>query len=576
MINSASAAVDQQVNIMKQVKTIALRATDDTYNDTDRETLQKEIGQLLDESEDIANTQYNGISLLNQRELSKVTKWFDADAPYRTNINNTPVLKQAASSDYDVPAGVYRDINASTALYDPNTPIAGSNLQGMPKDGDWVWDKTANAPAQIFFDSLDNSYHIGSTTGALVEIAGLANPPGSTPPTADNVAAVELQQLIGMPNVGDYVSNTPNYPAYNNNKGYEVKQDIFTNSLAYWDTSNGSLYITEMDLSGLAGSIANIPQDLNGLGFSFDCSGCDQFVTIMFDASASDTKRYEGRTGSPPPLCYVVGVSNVTATPSLEASLGETIFNGINAATINTKGNSLPSSADTTTTITSDHNIQLTYHAATGKFSITKDGPSITMMNGLMGEMKETDGYKPEQSLHLQTADKGSQNTKITLPNTTLRALFPNAKDDWDIYPEDKDYPNPWPGGYENLSEAEKRQKWKDEVWQYPSRNVNLDMKSCVTTREKANEFLDNVDQAIKYLLNANTTLGAQSSRLDYTKDNLVVMHETATNSESVIRDADMAKTMVEYVKHNILSQASQSMLAQANQIPQGVLSLLQ
>ena len=579
MIDTASAAVDQQVNLMKQVKTIALRATDDTYNDTDRETLQKEISQLLDESEDIANTQYNGISLLNRRELSRVVKWFDADAPYRVNINNRPVINQAASSDYKVPAGIYRDIDASTVLYDPNTPIAGSDLTAMPSNSRWVWDKTANAPAQIVFDSSDKSYHIGSKTGALVEIAGLANPPGSTAATATNVAVVELQQLTGLPNVGDYVSNTSNYPAYTDgqgNKGYEVKQDIFTGSLSYFDTSRTSSYITELNLSGLAGAVANVPQDLDGLGFSLNCGGCDQFVTIMFDASTSDTKRYEGSTGSPPPLCYVIGVSNVTTTPSLEASLGEAIFNGINAATLDKKGKSLPSTTDTKTTITSKHDIQLTYYAATGKIALTKTGPSITLMNGLMGEMKETDGYKPEQGLYLQTADKGSQHTKITLPNTTLKALFPNAKDGWDIYPEEEDYPTSWPSGYETLSEAEKRQKWKDEVWQYPSRNVNLDMKSCVTTREKANEFLDNVDQAIKYLLNANTTLGAQSSRLDYTKDNLVVMHETATNSESVIRDADMARTMMEYAKYNILSQASQSMLAQANQSPQGVLSLLQ
>lgn len=87
---------------------------------------------------------------------------------------------------------------------------------------------------------------------------------------------------------------------------------------------------------------------------------------------------------------------------------------------------------------------------------------------------------------------------------------------------------------------------------------------------------MDNVDQAIKYLLNANTTLGAQSNKLDFTQENIVTMHENTTSAESVIRDADMAKTMMSYAKYNILSQGSQSMLAQANQTPQSVLSLLQ
>lgn len=573
MIDTASAAVDQQVNIMKQVKTVALRATDDTYTDKDRENLQKEVGQLLDQSEDIANTRFNGIELLNQRSLSKITKWFDADAPYRTNPNNTPVLKQAANSNYNVPHGVYVDITANTALYDPNTSQAGSVLTSMPSNGAWVWDNAANSVAQVFHDTNDDSWHLGSLTGALIEIAGVANPPSSTPAANTNVSTAELKKLQGLPNIGDKVSTSASYPAQNR---FDVMTDIYTNQLSYWDTSRSSNYITEMDLSALAGSITNVPQDLNGLGFSFNCGACDQFVTIMFDSNASDTKRYEGTTGNPPPLCYVVGVSNVTTTPSLEASLGEAIFNGISAATKYNGGSSLPSTKDESVGIASAHSITLKYYAATGKFSISKSGPPITMMNGLMGEMRETDSYKPEQKLYLQTADKASQNTRIVLPNTTLSMLFPDSKQNWDIFPSEDDYPKEWPKGYDTLSEAQKREKWKDEVWQYPKETVRLDTSTCVSSREKANVFLDNVDQAIKYLLNANTTLGAQSNRLDFTQENIVTMHENTTSAESVIRDADMAKTMMDYAKYNILSQGSQSMLAQANQTPQSVLSLLQ
>lgn len=573
MIDTASAAVDQQVNIMKQVKTVALRATDDTYTDKDRENLQKEVGQLLDQSEDIANTRFNGIELLNQRSISKITKWFDADAPYRTNPNNTPVLKQAANSNYDVPNGVYVDIGANTSLYDPNSKQAGSALTSMPSNGAWVWDNAANDVAQVFHDTNDDSWHLGSLTGTLIEIAGVANPAGGTPATNTNVSAAELKKLQSLPNIGDKVSTSAAYPAQNS---FDVMTDIYTNQLSYWDTSRSTDYITEMDLSALAGSIANVPQDLDGLGFSFNCGACDQFVTVMFDANASDTKRYEGTTGNPPPLCYVVGVSNVTTAPSMEASLGEAIFNGISAVTQYNGGAALPSANDEAVGIASAHNITLKYYAATGKFSITKSGPPITMMNGLMGEMRETDSYKPEQKLYLQTADKASQNTRIVLPNTTLSMLFPDSKQNWDIFPSEDDYPKEWPKGYDTLSDAQKREKWKDEVWQYPKETVALDTSTCVSSRERANVFLDNVDQAIKYLLNANTTLGAQSNKLDFTQENIVTMHENTTSAESVIRDADMAKTMMNYAKYNILSQGSQSMLAQANQTPQSVLSLLQ
>lgn len=573
MIDTASDAVDQQVNIMKQVKTVALRATDDTYTDKDRENLQKEVGQLLDQSEDIANTRFNGIELLNQRSISKITKWFDSAAPYRTNPNNTPVLKQAANDKFEVDGGVYVDIDANTALYDPNSKQAGSALTSMPSNGAWVWDNAANDVVQVFHDTNDDSWHLGSLTGTLIEIAGVANPAGGTPATNTNVSAAELKRLTALPSIGDKVSPSAAYPAQDS---FDVMTDIFTNKLSYKDTKRSSDYITEMDLSALAGSIANVPQDLDGLGFSFNCGACDQFVTVMFDANASDTKRYEGTTGNPPPLCYVVGVSNVTTAPSLEASLGETIFNGISAVTQYNGGASLPSANDESVGIADRHNIALNYYAATGKFSITKSGPPITLMNGLRGEMKETDSYKPEQKLYLQTADKASQNTGIVLPNTTLSMLFPDSKQNWDIFPSEEDYPKEWPKGYDTLSDAQKREKWKEEVWQYPKETVALDTSTCVSSRERANVFLDNVDQAIKYLLNANTTLGAQSNRLDFTQENIVTMHENTTSAESVIRDADMAKTMMNYAKCNILAQGSQSMLAQANQTPQSVLSLLQ
>ena len=70
--------------------------------------------------------------------------------------------------------------------------------------------------------------------------------------------------------------------------------------------------------------------------------------------------------------------------------------------------------------------------------------------------------------------------------------------------------------------------------------------------------------------------MGAYLQRLEYTDANVTTMGENVQNSESTIRDADMAKEMTDYTKFNILTQASQSMLAQANQSSGAVLSLLQ
>lgn len=84
------------------------------------------------------------------------------------------------------------------------------------------------------------------------------------------------------------------------------------------------------------------------------------------------------------------------------------------------------------------------------------------------------------------------------------------------------------------------------------------------------------IDKALEYALDNQTRIGAYMSRLEETEENLVTAHENTTASESTIRDADMAKEMAAYTKANILQQASQSMLAQANQTASSVLSLLQ
>ena len=96
-----------------------------------------------------------------------------------------------------------------------------------------------------------------------------------------------------------------------------------------------------------------------------------------------------------------------------------------------------------------------------------------------------------------------------------------------------------------------------------------------VSTQAKANAAINVLDNAVQKALDQQTTIGAVESRLDYTATNLTTASENVQSSESTIRDADMAKEMTEYTKNNVLLQAAQSMLAQANQNSSSVLSLL-
>jgi len=97
-----------------------------------------------------------------------------------------------------------------------------------------------------------------------------------------------------------------------------------------------------------------------------------------------------------------------------------------------------------------------------------------------------------------------------------------------------------------------------------------------LSTQSGAQAALVTLDESIKLVSEQRAGLGALQNRLEHTVNNLGVTSENLTAAESRIRDVDMAKEMMEYTKNNILTQAAQAMLAQANQQPQGVLQLLQ
>jgi flagellin len=106
-----------------------------------------------------------------------------------------------------------------------------------------------------------------------------------------------------------------------------------------------------------------------------------------------------------------------------------------------------------------------------------------------------------------------------------------------------------------------------------------IDIGSATTVASADTAFaaltLDNIDEAIKNVSNARSTFGAVQNRLEHRLNNLSTYQENLVASESRIRDVDMAAEMVNFTKLGILQQAGTSMLAQANQSPQSVLSLL-
>lgn len=108
------------------------------------------------------------------------------------------------------------------------------------------------------------------------------------------------------------------------------------------------------------------------------------------------------------------------------------------------------------------------------------------------------------------------------------------------------------------------------------SRANGLNTKNLsLATAKDANTAIDKIDNAINKVSMVRATFGATQNRLEHKIENLTTTNENLTEAESGIRDTDMASEMLNYTKYNILQQAAQSMLAQANQQPQSILQLL-
>lgn len=167
--------------------------------------------------------------------------------------------------------------------------------------------------------------------------------------------------------------------------------------------------------------------------------------------------------------------------------------------------------------------------------SITdRDGKINKNANAILDNFNETvraENPSPDNSIVLQTGTKANQAIKIGLTDMRSTALGLTATD----------------GSKLNIS-----------------------------TQARANAAINVVETALQKALNQQTEIGSVEMRLGFTSSNITVSKENTQSSESVIRDTDMAAEMAEYTRNNVLEQASQSMLAQANQNSSSVLSLLQ
>lgn len=214
-----------------------------------------------------------------------------------------------------------------------------------------------------------------------------------------------------------------------------------------------------------------------------------------------------------------------------------------------------------------------TIHLAAGKEYTAQDLEDLLAKAG-MDFTVNLSGATPDEPNTLFATKATSAVTQITMDGTTAGAGLGSEKGLWGT------------AGYDGISSgggitlqigANEGQTMSFNIENMSARSLGVDgNKVDLSNQESAQKATTTIDAAIKKVSQARGRMGAIQNRLEHTIANLDTASENTQTAESRIRDTDMAAEMVEYSKNNILSQAGQSMLAQANQSTQGVLSLLQ
>ena len=253
-------------------------------------------------------------------------------------------------------------------------------------------------------------------------------------------------------------------------------------------------------------------------------------------------------------------------TSEIDDISSQTKFNNMNLL-----DGTLGSSVDATSSILSTTGV--TSAVANGTVGTTydfaDDGTNLTITRDLDGDSSTTDDQK---SVTMNTTADGAQTVSVAdwglnvkLDDTYTAAGLDGANITMNA-----------PTGQLTIQTGASQGETMDiSINAMDSKSLGITSSVTIDTSENASSAITSVDNALQTVSSQRANLGAYQNRMDHKINNLSTSSENLTAAESRIRDVDMAAEMVEFTKNNILMQAAQSMLAQANSQPQGVLQLL-
>lgn len=520
LIQTAEGALNETHSILQRMRELATQAANDTNVSVDRDEIQKEINQLSAEINRIGNTtEFNTQSLLK--------------GDGKVNLSNTSLVTASSLS------GGAAETKTQTV-----TVTSGSALSGNLSGGDTAIFYIGGQTLTITFGNSgdagqgqNTAYNVTSTS-ATVNLSGAA---AGTAVSGSVLTTAVMAALSGIITQNASLNGNVSIASSGNNLVVKaVAGGVYDGSAGVGPgTGSGS---GSNIFSGVAGDI-NV-----GSGTVTSTSGV---TTAAVQASGSiEFSGVSGITGSASALVGKGFSVNGKQIEFYDASQGVYTGNhiGVNISDLIASGSGSGATALVEVIVEQTvGKIDGVTLLQSGSNLIVKANTAGTAGNGIKIEDGGTNvnftanfqvGSNKGQSFKIDISDMRSLALGIT--TTTAQTGFTTSKTVSD-------------GTSSTLKE------------------MALD----VSTSTNASSAIKVINTAIEKVSAQRSQLGAYQNRLEHTINNLGTSSENLTAAESRIRDVDMAKEMMEFTKNNILSQAAQAMLAQANQQPQGVLQLL-
>ena len=501
MVQTFEGALTETDSILQRMRTLATQSANGTYqDDVDREAIQLEFDQLNDELNQIADTDFNGVVVLNGGQMADGVK---ADGNGKIDYKTATREAQQVGTT----GGFVKGISTDKMVANPKEEVA-------------VFTASVDADGNVTWEAND-----GAKNGAVTQSA---NKQGGF--TYGGVTVhVDTSKIVA----GDTISLKFSAPTAEVKKTGAVIGTTTEIKGSSTKGGDGTLTISITDANVTDENIAAAINGLNGLTVK-ETTGADG-TTI---ASTTFNGKTVPGTGAKNELYKVGENASVFLKDDGKIYYNDGVGgNDIELAewTATTANAGTPAGASTFTTKIGVS--QAIYTPASGK------GVEIVEPNSKVSQSNSNDAstatltYKDNITLQVGARTKDSVNFTFAYTSNGLGDL----KADMDC----------------------------------SARGLATD-KLSLATQESANAAIDKIDNALNKVSMVRGTFGAVQNRLEHKIDNLNTTSENLTSAESRIRDTNMAEEMMNFTKNQILSQASQSMLAQANQLPQGVLSLLQ